>query len=315
MADKKRTLTGNLLLTVASIVWGFAFVAQKICASYLDPFSVNAARFLVGGLILLPAVWLSDRIRRSDRRLFSRKNRFWVGLNRFEAVGGSICGVLLCVAANLQQFSISETSPGKTAFLTALYCAFVPVIGLCLGRRVGIHVWGGVGLAMTGAYFLTVYGENTTLALSDLVLLLCAVFFAVHITIVDRVSDRADGIRFSMVQFFVAGALSIPLALFFGGGSSNLWLPALPSVLFLGLLSCGVGYTFQIVGQQLSGRPTVAAIILSLESVFGLIAGLLFGMEGEMTPVKLLGCALILAAVILAQLPNDLFAFKKNKNA
>ena len=300
----RRALIGNIILLLASIVWGFAFVAQKDAASHLDHFSVNMFRFLIGGIVLIPACIVADAIRKNGRRLFSPKNKNFFGINRAELIGGSLCGVFLCLASNLQQLSMNQTSPGKAAFLTALYSIIVPIFALFRGKRVKVNAWIAVGVAVVGAYLLTMYGTEGGFGISpiEIVLLSCSVLFAVHITIIDIFADKVDGIRLSIIQFFVAGLLSAPFALAQGALTADSFVKGLPALLFLGLLSCGVGYTFQIIGQQLSDNPTVVSIILSLESVFGALGGVLFGMEPAMTIPQLIGCALILSAVALSQI-------------
>lgn len=306
----KHALIGNIILLVASIIWGFAFVAQKDSATYLDHFSVNMFRFLIGGMVLIPAVMVSDAVRKSDRRLFSTKNPHFIDLSRAELLGGSLCGVFLCLASNLQQLSMTQTSPGEAAFLTALYSIFVPIFALFRGKRAKINTWVAVVIAVVGAYLLTMYGgSGLGISAVEIVLLSCSVLFAVHITIIDIFASRVDGIRLSMVQFFVASLLSAPFSVAQGALSASAIVSALPALLFLGLFSCGVAYTLQIIGQQMSDNPTVVSLILSLESVFGVLGGALFGMEPPMTLPQILGCVLILAAVILSQL-----TFGKKKN-
>ncbi len=302
--DTTKNIICNILLFIAAIIWGFAFVFQKDAGNYLDPFSINMFRFFIGGLILIPACMGFDRARDNRRVLFSCKNPHILDISKAEWLGGSLCGVFLCLASNLQQFCLTETSPGKTAFLTALYSIFVPIFGFFRKKRVGLHVWSSVFIACGGAYLLTMFGENSTgFTVFDAILLLCSVIFAIHITIIDLFSCHVDGVRLSMVQFFVAGLLSLPFSLLFGNAPGDALVAALPSLLFLGIFSCGVGYTFQIIGQQMSGHPTVASLILSLESAFGVLGGYLFGMEPIMTIPQILGCILILGAVMFSQLP------------
>ena len=308
----KKTIIGNAILLLASIIWGFAFVAQKDSATYLDHFSVNMFRFLIGGIVLIPAVMASDAIRKNSRRLFSCKNPHFFGINRAELLGGSLCGVFLCLASNLQQLSMTQTSPGEAAFLTALYSIFVPVFALFRGKRAKVNTWLAVAIAVVGAYLLTMYGgSGLGISAVEIVLLSCSVLFAVHITIIDIFASRVDGIRLSMVQFFVASLLSAPFSVAQGALSASAIVGALPALLFLGLFSCGVAYTLQIIGQQMSDNPTVVSLILSLESVFGVLSGILFGMEPTMTLPQILGCVFILSAVILSQLTFG----KKKKGA
>lgn len=304
--EHARLWIGCVLLLVASAIWGFAFSAQKIAGENLPPFSVNLFRFTIGALVLLPFVPISDRMRGDVRRNRAGKRRSLLAWNRSEWVGGILCGLCLSLASNLQQYCLKTSYPGKTAFLTALYVIFVPFFGLIRRKRVAPMVWVSVLVATAGGYLLTMYGEQSTgISGIDLIMLLCSVIFALHITVIDIFSDRVDGVRLSIAQFATAALTSLPLTLIFERFSFETFRAALPALLFLGMLSCGVGYTLQIVGQQILGKPTVASLILCLESVFGAVGGVLTYPEESLTGWQILGCCTILLATVIAQLPFE----------
>jgi drug/metabolite transporter (DMT)-like permease len=304
-AGRRTKVGGNLLLMVTALIWGFAFSSQKIAGEHLSPACVNCIRFLLGALVLIPALYLFDRARGNGRRLVSKKNPHLLDLTKAELLAGLLGGVVLATATTLQQYSLLEATAGEASFLTALYVVFVPFFGLLRRKMAAPNVWVSVAIALVGAYLLT-SGDAGGFALrtSDVLLLLAAIVFALHITIIDLFAGRVDGVRMSMVQFTVAGLICLPLTFLSPLPSSADLLAALPSLCYLGICSCGVAYTLQIVGQQISRTPTVAALIMSLESVFGLLGGVLF-FGDTMTRYQAIGCAVIFLAVVLSQLPFD----------
>lgn len=299
---KKKNLN-PLLLLLAAVIWGAAFVAQKEGMEYIGPFTFSGLRFSIGAVALLAALPLLDRAR-------SRGGRFEKGSKRDIWLGGLCCGLVLFVASNLQQFGIALQDPGtnvgKAGFITACYCAVVPALGLLFGKRSPVLVWAGAAVAVVGFFFLClmdgiVAGQGMGLGVSDLLLLLCALGFAVHILVVDRFVAVADGVRLSCIQFGVCGVLSlICMFLFESPDLGNIlacWLP----VLYGGLLSSGVGYTLQIVGQK-GVNPAVASLILSLESVFSVLAGWVLMPGSSLSFWEILGCVIVFAAVLMVNL-------------
>ena len=282
---------------LAAAIWGFAFVAQK-AAIVIPPFTLTALRSFIGGIFLIFVIMLFDRLRNDGRRLFSKKG---LGITRVEWIGGVLCGIALSSATIFQQFGIQGTDAGKTAFITALYVVIVPIFGIFVGRRSPLHVWISVGIAVVGFYFLCI-GESFTLAPSDLLVLICALLFALHITVIDRFVDRCDGVRMSCIQFFTVGVIGTVLALIFDRGVSAalVFQNTLP-ILFLGIGSSGIAYTLQILGQK-EAHPAVASVLFSMESVFGVVGGALVLGE-KLSERELLGCAIVFVAVILSQLP------------
>lgn len=300
---KKQSVKSSLLLLLTALIWGVAFVAQKDGMNYIEPFTYNGVRSLLGGVVLLALLPALDRLR-------ARSGTFEKGSRRDILVGGVLCGVALFVASNLQQFGIALQSPdtnvGKAGFITACYCAIVPVLGLFLRKRSPLLVWLGVAVAVAGFFFLCLMdgltaGQGLGLELSDLLLLLCALCFSVHILIVDHYSPLADGVRLSCIQFLVCGLLCVPCMFIWEHpvleNILDCWLP----ILYAGVMSCGVGYTLQIVGQK-GLHPAVASLILSLESVFSVLAGYVLMPGSSLSVWELVGCVLVFAAVILVQL-------------
>lgn len=282
---------------LAAAIWGFAFVAQK-AAIVIPPFTLTALRSFIGGIFLIFVIMLFDRLRNDGRRLFSKKG---LGITRVEWIGGVLCGIALSSATIFQQFGIQGTDAGKTAFITALYVVIVPIFGIFVGRRSPLHVWISVGIAVVGFYFLCI-GESFTLAPSDLLVLICALLFALHITVIDRFVDRCDGVRMSCIQFFTVGVIGTVLALIFDRGvSASLVFQNTLPILFLGIGSSGIAYTLQILGQK-EAHPAVASVLFSMESVFGVVGGALVLGE-KLSERELLGCAIVFVAVILSQLP------------
>ena len=288
---KKTQLLHSLLLLLTAVIWGVAFVAQSAGMDHVGPYTFNCARSLLGGLVLLPV--LAAR-RRGETRSLSRRER------RTLLAGGAMCGVALFMASSLQQIGIQYTSVGKAGFITACYIVLVPLLGLLLGKRCSLSVAAAVGMALVGLYLLCVT-ETLSVGLGDLLMLGCALMFSVHILVIDFFAPRADGVALSCIQFFVCALLSAVPALALErpslAGLAAAWAP----VLYAGVLSSGVGYTLQMVGQR-GMNPTVASLILSLESCVSVLAGWLLAGE-RLTGRELAGCAVMFAAIVLAQLP------------
>ena len=263
----------------------------------MGPCAFNAARSFVGCIALLPVIVVGNRLR-GRKGLFEKNS----ALLR----GGIACGVLLAAANLLQQASLQYISAGKAGFLTALYIVIVPIMGIFLGRRAGGKVWTAVALALVGAYLLSVTSgdEGFSMGLGEVLVLMCSVVFSGHILVIDHFSPKVDGVQLSFVQFFTAGCISTVAALllegstFTWGGLFAAWGP----LLYVGILSSGVAYTLQIVGQA-GLNPAVASLIMSLESVFAAISGWLI-LSQPLSTRELIGCGLVFAGVVLAQLPG-----------
>ena len=294
--NKRKFLSPALLLS-AAMIWGFAFAAQD-AAQEVGAFTLGFMRSVLAAIFLIFAVIISDRVTKSQRRLISRRG---IDLTRSEIIGGAICGTVLAIASAFQQIGINAgTDGGKAAFITALYVVLVPVYALALKKRAPLNVWIGVAISVIGFYLLCIK-DNLTVSTSDLLVMASAMIFPIHILTIDHFSPKCDGIRMSLMQFLTASLINLIVALIAEGGLdvSNASRSILP-ILYLGIASSGIAYTLQILGQR-GANPAAATIILSLESVFGIIGTALF--LGKLLSVReYIGCAVVMAAVIIAQL-------------
>lgn len=291
----KQQIKSSLILLLTATIWGVAFVAQSVGMEYIGPFTFNAIRCVLGGLVLIPVILVLKKKKETgaENQEKEDKKTLWTG--------GIACAVILCIASNLQQFGIMEASVGKSGFFTALYIVMIPVIGIFIGKRPGIKLWFCVALAVVGMYLLCMKDGSFTIERADIMLLLCALAFSFHILVVDYFSPKVDGVKMSCIQFFVCGVLSAVGMLFTETPDiSNIqaaWLP----LLYAGLLSCGVGYTLQIVGQK-GINPVIASLIMSLESVISALAGWVI-LGQVLSPKEILGCVLMFVAIIITQIP------------
>lgn len=300
-----------VLLLITALIWGSAFVAQK-AASEITPFALSGARGAIAVLAIIPIVILFDRVSKNGRRFFSfKKGEKFIDINGYELAGGVICGILLFVATALQQSGIhTGTDAGKAAFITALYVVIVPVFGLFLKRPSPLNAWISVGIAVVGFYLLCIK-ENFSVESSDMLILLCTFAFAAQILAVDIFLPKADGVRLSLIQFATVAILGTVFAFIFEGGAPFSPISeCIPQLLFLGIGSSGIAYTLQIVGQK-GTHPAVASIILSLESVFGALAGAVI-LQEKMSLREYVGCAVVFVAVILSELDFGTLFKKKN---
>lgn len=284
------------ILFLTALIWGVAFVAQSVGMDHIGPFAFNAVRSFVGGIALIPVILFFDRRKPAEQKAkesFDRKTLL---------LGGLCCGLALGVASCLQQVGIKYTTVGKAGFITALYIVIVPILGIFLGKKVGVKLWISVAIAIVGLYLLCMSG-SLTLQKGDLLVILCAFAFSVHILVIDHFSPKVDGVKMSCLQFFVAGILSavvmlptegVPAA----GDVVQAWIP----ILYCGIMSSGVAYTLQIIGQK-GVNPTIASLVLSLESVISVLAGWVI-LRQSMSGREVLGCVLMFTAIVLAQLPD-----------
>jgi drug/metabolite transporter (DMT)-like permease len=283
----------NLILLLTSVIWGFAFVAQRSGMQFVGPFTFNAVRFAIGGVLLIPLALYLDRQRRLESLpIVPVRNRALLG-------GGVLAGVFLFGGASLQQAGLVYTTAGKAGFITGLYVVLVPIIGLAFGQRTAAGTWVGALLAVVGLYLLSVQGDFT-IQLGDTLVLLGAFLWAGHVLLLGHLSPGTDPIKLACIQFFACAAFSLAAALFVETITTRGLQQALLPILYAGVMSVGVGYTLQVVGQRYA-RPSHAAIILSLESVFAVVGGWL--LLGEQLGVRgLAGCALMLAGILISQI-------------
>lgn len=295
-----KQMKNNVMLLLTALIWGCAFVAQSVGMDYVGPFTFNCVRSILGSIVLVPVIFLMDHLKRKSG-MSPEEIKKAKGDGRTLLTGGICCGVILAVASSLQQFGIMFTSVGKAGFITAMYIVLVPILGVFVGKKVRPLVVLCVMIAVAGLYFLCMT-EKLSLGIGDLFVLLCALVFTVHILVIDHFSPLVDGVRMSAVQFLTAGILCGAAMLIWETPQPKDILAAWMPVLYAGIMSCGVAYTLQILGQK-NADPTVASLLLSLESVFSVLAGWVI-LHQSLNQRELFGCALMFAAIIIAQLPQ-----------
>ena len=312
---KTHKLRNTFFLFLTAMIWGAAFVAQSVSMDYIGPFTFICLRSVIGGLFLIPVIIVLDGIRKknqnesanvvsSENTLYNieteEKQRLsWKNKQLIE--GGIVCGIFLFFANCFQQTGIQYTTVGKAGFITTFYIIIVPLIGLFFKKYCGILTWIGVVVALAGLYFLCIT-QKLTIQRGDALILCCSVLYAGQILAIDHYNPFVDGVKMSCIQFLTGGILGAVFMLLFENPSIAMILSAAGPILYTGIMSTGVGYTLQIVGQK-GLNPTVAALILSLESVFSALSGYLF-LHQVLTTRELIGCALMFIAIVLAQLPD-----------
>ena len=297
---KKTELGSAALLFLAAFIWGVAFVAQSVGMDYVGPFTFNGCRFLIGGLVLTPFALIRDRQHEKSASFQKLSREEQKKYKRTTLIGGLCCGVAICIASSFQQAGMQYTSVGKAGFITALYIVLVPVFGIFLKRKVTPIIWMGVFLAAIGFYFLCIT-ESFSINYGDLLVFICAICFTFHILIIDYFAPKADGVALSCIQFWFSGIVCMGIAILNESPNVTAIIQAAVPILYAGVLSCGVAYTLQIIGQK-HMKPAVASLILSLESVISVLAGWVI-LKEVLTGRQFLGCALVFAAVVMAQLP------------
>ena len=297
-----KNFTRNALALLAAFIWGTAFVGQSVSAERIGAFTFNFARSIIATITLIIVSIVFDRIKKPVQKTAEEKR-----IERRSIIRGGVwCGVLIAIASNLQQIGLAETSAGKAGFITTLYVVLVPVFAIFVGKRAPMRVWIAVAIATVGMYFLCV-SDGFTIAASDFLIFLCAIVFTGHILVVDHYVETADAIKMSCVQFITAGILSGIGMLLFEEFDWQGIMSCIGPLLYVGVLSSGVAYTLQIFAQR-GADPTVITILLSLESVFSVIAGAVV-LKDKMLPREYVGCLLVFVAVMLAQVSGP--ALKK----
>lgn len=303
---KRDRLVGNVYLIIASLVWGTAFVAQSIGADYLPPFTFQSFRWLIGATVLFILILIRQGFMKAGKlppqKYFTKKT-----------IKASIfCGVPLFVAGSLQQIGIGMTSVAKAGFITVLYIIFIPIINIFFQKKVGLKVWISVLLALIGLYFLSFSGEGISINKGDIIIFISSICFAIQILFVDKYLD-VDGIVLSFGEFLVTAILSFIVAMIVEHIDMVQVLQTWKPLLYLGVFSCGIAYTFQILGQKTTD-PVIAALIMSLESVISAISGWII--LGEyLTKKEIFGCILIFIGIILAQIPLTFLRIRPKKRA
>ena len=303
-----------LMLLLTAFIWGIAFVAQTTGGDAVGPYSFNCARSFIGALVLFPVIKFLDSKGLSGDKPDTKedKKHLWKA--------GILCGLCLGSASLFQQVGINMgTAAGKAGFLTACYIILVPVISIFIGKRSNWNIWLAVAITLAGLYMLCING-SISLQKADVLILICAVLFALQIMVIDHFVESMDPVRLSQIQFFVAGIISLVMVMIFeipknglvGWALSFVSWDAWIAILYAGVMSSGVAYTLQIVGQK-GFNPTIASLLMSLESVFAVLAGWAI-LHQKLTIRELTGCLLVFIAVVLAQIPfNEIMEKRKYK--
>ena len=292
---KLKKIGSTFVLMIAALIWGVAFVAQSVGLKYVGPFTLNATRFVLGGTVLIPFILVLDKIAGKTPSLWGSKDK---NDRRNLIKGGVFCGTALAIATALQQIGLGYTSVGKAGFITALYIIIVPLFGLFSGKRVSGLVWVSVVIATAGMYFLCINGD-LTISIGDLLVFLSALFFSLHILIIDHFAPKVDGVRMSCLQFFVCAIIDTIPMIITETPDIKAILSAWQPIVYTGVLSSGVAYTLQIVAQK-NTHPVIASLVLSLEAVFAALAGWLI-LSQNLSARELLGSFLVFAAIVLSQ--------------
>ena len=303
-----RKVRANFLLLTTSFIWGSAFVAQRVGMENLGPFTFNGVRMLVASLALSIVAIILDRgkaksahVAASEVAASETPPADPAKAKKMLYLSGLLCGVILFVASSFQQVGLVYTTAGKAGFITTLYIIIVPVLGLFLRKKVGKRVWFCVFLALIGLYFLS-FIEDMQMNIGDVLMLFCALGYAVHIIVIDRCSPYVDSVRLSQIQFFISGVLSLVVMFVFESPNIMHILEAWLPILYVGVISGAIGFTFQIIAQK-DTAPAIAALLMSFEAVFAALTGFII-LNEILTIRELLGCALMFIAVVVAQLPE-----------
>lgn len=313
ITTKKGQLKGGIFLILAAVIWGLSFVAQSEGIEVIGTLTFNGIRMVIGGIVLLPVIAIMSGAQRAKNKKLGAAAQKTPEQKKDDrknlTVGGLVCGTVLCVASNLQQAAFGYTTVGKVGFITALYMLLVPIISLVFfKKRVSLPVWIGVFLGVGGLYLLCA-GGKATFGKGEMLALACSLGFAIHILVIDKYSAIVDGVKLSCAQFLVSGTISVILMFIFEKPDIHAILSAAPYILYTGIMSCGVAFTFQTLGQR-DSDPTVASLLLCLESVFAVIFAWVL-IDQKMSARELCGCIVMFVAIVLAQLPANLFKRKK----
>ncbi len=294
---KTLNIKNSLILLLTATIWGIAFVAQSVGMEYVGPFTFTAIRSIIGGLVLIPYILFTNKTQINEKYRIKTIN-----ISKNLITGGVCCGIFLCIASNFQQIGIQYTTVGRAGFITACYIIIVPIISFFFfKKKCSFKLWIAVALSLVGLYLLCIT-DGFSIGKGDLLVFICAVFFSLHILVIDHFSPLVDGVKMSCIQFFVCGILSLIPALLTENISLSTLLDAWAPILYAGVLSSGVAYTLQIIGQK-NINPTVASLILSMESCISVIAGFII-LKQTLSVREITGCILMFIAIILAQLPK-----------
>ena len=320
MNSQKMPLKNSLCLLLAATIWGIAFVAQSVGMKYVGPFTFNGVRSLIGAAVLVPVLFIlnrsgnnssagTDSVIPGSSSEPSKKASSATPYNRRDLwTGGIACGAALFAASSFQQFGIQYTTVGKAGFITACYIVIVPIIGLFLKKKCSPFIWVAVVMALIGLYLLCIT-DGFSIGKGDFLVLICAFLFSLHILVIDYFSPKTDGVKMSCIQFLVCGILTAIPAIILEHPNLSSFSGAWGATLYAGVMSCGVAYTLQIVGQK-NINPTVASLILSLESCISVLAGWII-LGQKLSTREIIGCVVMFGAIVLAQLPQKETASEK----
>lgn len=306
----KIQVRNSLLLLLTATIWGVAFVAQSVGMDYVGPFTFNMVRSLIGGIVLIPCIFLLGRLNSPEKHMQKEKVKAGILNDRASKAderktllkGGICCGILFSLATNIQQIGIQYTTVGRAGFITACYIVIVPILGMVFfHKKSRALIWGAVALALIGLYLLCMT-DDFGIGKGDILVLICSVLFSLHILVIDHFSPKVDGVKMACIQFFVCAVLSAVPAFLTETIQISGLLAAWAPILYAGVLSCGVAYTLQIIGQK-NMNPTVASLILSLESCISVLAGWVI-LGQKLTAREMVGCVLMFGAIVLAQMPE-----------
>ena len=293
-------LKGNIMLVFTALIWGTAFVAQSVGMDYVGPYTFLFARSIIGGIFLIPCMFFL--------RTFNKNDKIEKKMNKDERKtlikGGILCGIMLFVASSFQQCGIQYTTVGKAGFITALYIIIVPILGIFLKKKAGIKIWIAVLISVAGLYLLCI-NESFSINKGDFLIFICALFFAMHILVIDYFSPKVDGVKMSCIQFFVCGIISAVFMFIYEKPEIGTIINAYVPVLYAGVMSSGIGYTLQIIAQK-DTEPVIASLLMSLESVFAVLGGWVI-LHQVLSTKELIGCLLVFVAIIIAQIPEKAF--------
>ena len=307
---KNTKFKGNMMMLMTAFLWGISFISQSKGVENLSPVAFNGIRSILGGIVLLPVIYLLDGAKKKKSQPVQK-------IDKQLLTGGITCGVLLCVASTLQSVGMVDTSPGKAGFITALYMIIVPIIGLFIGKKPTKAVTAAVFVAVVSLYLMCIT-KGEPIVKGDILVLICSFVFAGHILAIDYFSPKSDGVKLACIQFFVCGIIDIIWAFIFDMDNISLkkitdcWI----AIGYSGIFSCGVAYTLQMVGQKYTD-PTSASILMSLESVFATLATVILvalGWDltgGQMNERQIIGCVLMFVAILLVQLPDKTIQSEK----
>ena len=297
METKNKSLKGNIMLMLTALIWGTGFVSQSLGMEYIGPFTFNGVRNIIAAIFLIPCIYFLRYINKEEKKKMSPHEK------KYLLKGGIYCGTVLFFASSFQQMGIQYTSVGKAGFITALYVIIVPVMGIFLNKKVSAKIWVSMAAAVFGLYLLCI-NEGFSINKGDLLILICAFLFSVHILVIDSFSPNTDGVKLSCIQFMVCGIISIlPSAILEAPLISDI-IKSMGPILYAAVFSSGIAYTLQVVGQKYTS-PVIASLILSLESVFSAIFGWII-LSQTLSTKEIIGCIIVFAAIINAQIPEKI---------